>query len=119
MLTRGPQQPVRVILVLQEGGPVDKCLGRVPDDVADGLLRVDPEHVLKDGEEGNLLGRVLNPVVHGVEHVEGTREVDVVGPVRLRLVALPLLLEHVQLDGEVRVGAGGLELADNLQQLQA
>ena len=36
------EEPVTVRLVLHEGGAVDQRLRRVPDNVADRLLRVDP-----------------------------------------------------------------------------
>ena len=93
-------------------------LRRVPDDVADRLLGVDAEEVLEDGEEGDLLRCVLHPVVHGVEDVQVRGEVDIVRPRSLGLVALSLLLEDVQLDPEVRVPAGGLDLPQYFQQLQ-
>ena len=38
-----------------------------------------PEEVLEDGEERNLLRCILDPVEHGVEHVQVTRQVNIVG----------------------------------------
>lgn len=119
MLARGAQQLRAVRLALHEGGAVHQGLRRVPDDVADRLLGVDPEQVLQDGEEGDLLRRVLHPVVHGVEDVQVAGEVDIVGPAGLRLVALLLLLEHVELHPQVGVLALRLDVAHDLQQLQA
>ena len=52
---RSGQQPRRALLVLEERGPVRQPLGRVPHDVAEGLLGVDAEEVLQDVEEGDLL----------------------------------------------------------------
>ena len=118
MLTGSPQQTVAVRLALHQGGSVHQRLRRVPDDVADRLLGVDAEEVLEDGEEGDLLRCVLHPVVHGVEDVQVRGEVDIVRPRSLGLVALSLLLEDVQLDPEVRVPAGGLDLPQYFQQLQ-
>lgn len=34
---------------------MDQSFGRVPDDVADRLFRVDPQQMLEDAQEGNLL----------------------------------------------------------------
>ena len=93
-------------------------LRRVPDDVADRLLGVDTEEVLEDGEERDLLGSVLDPVVDGVENIQVGGEIDIVRPRSLGLVTLPLLLEDVQLDPEVGVPAGGLDLPQYFQQLQ-
>ena len=90
-------------------------LCRVPYDVADRLLGVDSQEVLEDGEEGNLLWCVLDPVVDRVEHVQVRGQVDIVRPRRLGLVALPLLLEDVQLDPEVRVPAARLDLTQYFQ----
>jgi len=118
VLTGSPQQSVAVRLALHQGGSVHQRLRRVPDDVADRLLGVDAEEVLEDGEEGDLLRCVLHPVVHGVEDVQVRGEVDIVRPRSLGLVALSLLLEDVQLDPEVRVPAGGLDLPQYFQQLQ-
>lgn len=119
MLAGRAQQLRAVRLALHEGGAVHQGLRRVPDDVADRLLGVDPEQVLQDGEEGDLLGRVLHPVVDGVEDVEVAGQVDIVGPAGLRLVTLLLLLEHVELHPQVGVLALGLDVANYLQQLQA
>ena len=74
--------------------------------------------MLEDGEEGNLLRCVLDPVVDRVEHVQVRRQVDIVRPRCLGLVALPLLLEDVQLDPEVGVPAGGLDLSQYFQELK-
>jgi len=119
VLTRSPEQPVAVLLVLHEGGPMDQGLRCVPDDVGDGLLRVDPEEVLEDGEEGNFLRCILDPVEHGVEHVQVTRQVNIMGACQLRFVAVPLLLEDVQLHLEVAVLCALLQVPNDLQQFQA
>ena len=95
-----------------------QSLRRVPDDVADRLLGVDTKEVLEDGEERDLLRCVLDPVVDGVEYVQVRGEIDIVRPRSLGLVALPLLLEDVQLDPEVRVSTGRLDLPQYFQQLQ-
>lgn len=58
LVRRRPQQPGRVAGVLQQRGAVQQLLRRVPDDVADGLLRVDPQEVLQDAQEGDLLRRL-------------------------------------------------------------
>ena len=108
VLARGPQQPVAVRLGLHQRGAVDQGLGRVPDDVTHGLLRVDPQQVLEDGEEGDLLGRVLHPVVHGVEHVQVRGQVHVVRTALPSLVTLLLLVKHIQLDLQIRIFAFGL-----------
>ena len=42
--------PVAVLLVLHEGGPMDQGLRCVPDDVGDGLLRVDPKYGHVNGQ---------------------------------------------------------------------
>ena len=111
-----PQQPVAVRLVLHQGRPVHQGLRRVPDDVRHRLLRVDPEQVLEDGEEGDLLGRVLHSVVHRVEHVQVRGEIHIVWSALPSLVTLLLLLEHVELDLEVRVLGLGLNVPEDLQQ---
>ena len=118
MLTGSPQQSVAVRLALHQGGSVHQRLRRVPDDVADRLLGVDAEEVLEDGEEGDLLRCVLHPVVDGVEDIQVRGKINIVRPRSLSLVTLPLLLEDVQLDPQVRVPAGGLDLPQYLQQLQ-
>ena len=92
-----------------------QSLRRVPDDVADRLLRVDAKEVLEDGEERDLLRCVLDPVVDGVEDVQVGREVDIVRSGSLRLVTLPLLLKYIQLDPEVRVPAARLDLTQYFQ----
>ena len=114
-----PQKPVAVRLVLHQGRPVHQGLRRVPDDVRHRLLWVDPEQVLEDGEKGDLLRRVLHPVVHGVEHVEVGGEVHIVGCALARLVTLLLLIEHVELDLEVRVLGLSLYVPEDLQQFQS
>ena len=119
VLARGPQQPVAVRLGLHQRGAVDQGLGRVPDDVTHGLLRVDPQQVLEDGEEGDLLGRVLHTVVHGVEHVQVGGEIHIVRRALASLVTLLLLLEHVELNLEVRVLGLGLDVPEDLQQFQS
>ena len=106
MLTGSSQQSITVRLALHQGGAVHQGLRRVPDDVADRLLGVDTKEVLEDGEERDLLRCVLDPVVDGVEDVQVRGEINIVRPRSLGLVALPLLLEDVQLDPEVRVPAG-------------
>ena len=103
-----PQKPVAVRLVLHKGRPVYQGLRRVPDDVRHRLLGVDPEQVLEDGEEGDLLRRVLHPVVHGVEHVQVGGQVHVMGGALARLVTLLLLVKHIQLDLQIRIFAFGL-----------
>lgn len=93
-------------------------LRRVPDDVADRLLGVDTKEVLEDGEERDLLRCVLDPVVDGIENIQVGGEIHIVRPRSLGLVTLPLLLEDVQLDPEVGVPAGRLDLPQYFQQLQ-
>ena len=93
-------------------------LRRVPDDVTDRLLGVDPEEVLQDGEEGDLLGRVLDPVVDGVEHVQVRGEVHIVRSPMPSLVTLTLLVKHIALDLEVGILALALDILQNLQQLE-
>ena len=75
--------------------------------------------MLEDGEKGDLLRRVLHPVVHGVEHVEVGGEVHIVGCALARLVTLLLLIEHVELDLEVRVLGLSLYVPEDLQQFQS
>jgi len=94
---------------------VHQRLCRVPYDVADRLLGVDSQEVLEDGEEGNLLRCILDPVVDGVEDVQVRREVDIVRSGSLRLVTLPLLLKYIQLDPEVWVPAARLDLTQYFQ----
>lgn len=119
MLARRPQQPLRVLLALHQGSPVDQRLRSVPYYVTNWLLRVYPEQVLQDGQEGDLLRRVLHPHVHCGEHVQVARQVDIVRTSSLCLVTLTLLLKHIELHFEVGVLAGALEVPDDLQQLQA
>ena len=118
MLTGSPQQSITVRLALHQRCSVHQGLRRVPDDVADRLLGVDTKEVLEDGEERDLLRCVLDPVVDGVENVQVRGEINIVRPRSLGLVTLPLLLEDVQLDPEVGVPAGGLDLPQYFQQLQ-
>ena len=98
MLAGRAQQPVSVLLVLQQRGAVQQPLGRVPDQVADGLLRVDPQQVLEDAEEGDFLRRVEHLLQDGVEDVQVRVEVDAVRTFDVRLVAVFLLLEDVELN---------------------
>ena len=95
MLAGRPQQPVRVLLVLQQGGAVHQPLCSVPDQVADGLLRVDPQQVLEDAEERDFLRRVEHLLQDGVEDVQVRAEVDPVRTFDVGLVAVLLLLEDV------------------------
>ena len=105
VLTRSPQQTVTVRLGLHQRGPVDQRLRRVPDDVTHGLLGVNPQQVLEDGEEWYLLRRVLDPVVHGVEHVQVGGQVHVMGGALARLVTLLLLVKDIKLDLQIRIFA--------------
>ena len=61
---------------------------------------------------------VLNPVKDAVENIEMTGEVYIVRSVRLGVIALSLLLKHVQLDMQVRVSLGRLQFSHNLEQFQ-
>ena len=116
MLTGSSQQTVGVSLALHEGGPVHQGLRSVPYYVTHWLLRVDPEQMLQDGQEGNLLGRVLHPVVHGVKHIEVTRQVHIMRPSCLSLITFTLLLKNIQLHLQVRVLAACFQVTDYLQQ---
>ena len=57
--------------------------------------------------------------VHRVEHVEVAAEVHIMGPAHPSLVTILLLLEHVELHLQVGVRALGLDLTQDIQQLQA
>ena len=118
MLAGSSQQSVTITLALHQSGSVHQGLRRVPDDVTDRLLGVDPEEVLQDGEEGDLLGRVLDPVVDGVEHVQVRGEVHIVRSPMPSLVTLTLLVKHIALDLEVGILALALDILQNLQQLE-
>ena len=97
-----------------------QSLRRVPDDVTDGLLGVNPEQVLEDGEEGDLLGRVVNSVVDCVEHVQVGGEVNIMSEAtNTSLVTLTLLFKHIQLNLQIRVLTLGFDVLQNLQQLES
>lgn len=51
---------------------MDESLGRIPDKVGDGLLRVDSEKVLEDAEERDLLRTVRDLAEDRVENLERT-----------------------------------------------
>ena len=114
-LARRPQQSVTVRLVLHQCGAVHQGLRRVPDDVGHRLLWVNPEQMLEDGKEWDLLGRVLHPVVHGVEHVKVRGEVHIMMRSLPGLVALLLLIKYVKLDFKVWVLASGLNVTEYLK----
>ena len=85
LVLRGrPEELVRIVLALEERCAVDEPLGRVPDEVGDGLLGVDAEEVLEDVEEGDLLGGVHQLLVDGVEDVQVGGEVNVVWALALK-----------------------------------
>ena len=92
------QEPVRVLVVFQQGGAVHQTLGGVPDQIADRFLGIDPEQVLEDAEEGDFLRRVEDLLEDGVEDVQVRVEVDPVRTFDVSLVALFLLVENVELD---------------------
>jgi len=119
VLARGSKQTFGVGFRLHQCGSVHQSLRGVPYYITHRLLWVDPEQVLENGKERDFLRSVLHPVVDGVKDVKVGREVNVVGPVRLALVALLLLLEDVELDAQVRIFALGLDVSHDLKQLQA
>lgn len=64
-----------------------QCLGRVPNEVRDGLLGVDAQQVLQNAQEGNLLRRLQHLLQDGVEDVQVGVEVDAVrARLHLRLI---------------------------------
>ena len=82
-------------------------LGGVPDDVADGVFGVDAEKVLEDAKEGDFLRRLGDLLEDGVEDVKRGVEVDAVGALEaLGVIAFALLVEDVELDGELGLGLG-------------
>ena len=117
-LAGSSQQTVTITLALHQSGSVHQRLRCVPDNVTDWLLGVDPEEVLQDGEEGDLLGSVLHPVEHGVEHVQVRREVHIMRSPVTSLVTLTLLIKHIALNFQIGVLAFALDILENLQQLQ-
>ena len=58
MVTRSLEQLVGVLLGVEQRGSVHQSLGRAPHGVRDGLLRVDPQQVLKNRQKRDLLRRV-------------------------------------------------------------
>ena len=69
---------------------MDEPLGRVPDEVGDGLLGVDAQEVLEDVEEGDLLRGVQQLLVDRVEDVEVRGQVHVVRSFALFKIRLKL-----------------------------
>ena len=90
MLRGRPEELVRVVLALEERCAVDEPLGRVPDEVGDGLLGVDAQEVLEDVEEGDLLRGVQQLLVDRVEDVEVRGQVHVVRSFALFKIRLKL-----------------------------
>jgi hypothetical protein len=82
---------------------VDQPLGSVPDQITHSLLGVDPQQMLEDAQEGDLLGRVEDVLEDGVEHVEVRVEVDPVRSLKVGLVRLLLLVKHIELYLEVTI----------------
>jgi len=119
VLAGSSQQPLGVRLGLHQGGAVHQRLRCVPYYVTHRLLWVYPEQVLENGEEGDFLRRILHPVVDGVKDVEVRRQVNVVGTVRLTLVALLLLLKDVKLDAQIGIFAFRLDVPHDLQQFES
>ena len=72
-------------------------LGGVPNKVADGLLGVNPQQVLQDAEEGDLLGCVGHLLEDRLKNVQVGVDIDPMGTLNLGLVAFSLLIEHVKL----------------------
>ena len=58
---------------------MDQGLGRVPDDVRDGLFGVDPQQMLQYRQERNLLRRVDHLAQDGVENVQVRTQVNSIG----------------------------------------
>ena len=101
MLAGRAQQPVRVLVVLEQGRTVHQTLGRVPDQVADRLLGIDPEQVLEDAEERDFLWGVEDLFEDRVEDVQVGVQVDPVWAFDVSFVALFLLLENVELNFKI------------------
>lgn len=118
MLARGPQQPLGVLLALHQGRAVHQRLRGVPYYITHWLFRIDPEQMLQDRQEGDLLRCVLHPHVHRGEHVQVARQVHVMRTCCLCLITFTLLLEHIKLDLEVWIFTATLQVSDYLQQLQ-
>ena len=122
MLAGRPEQPLRVLLRLDQCCPGDEPLCRVPDHVRDGVLRVDLDQVLEDVEEGDLLRGVHHLPVDAVEQVQVRSQVHPVRPFRVGLVTLLLLVENVQLNLEVLIDlpiARGPDVLENLDDLES
>lgn len=103
----GPQETSRIVAVLQEGSSVDQSLGGVPNYVADGVFGVDAQQVLQDAEKRDLLGGLSHLLQYRVEDVQRRVQVHAVGALQaLGVVAVALLVEHVQLDGQLRLRLG-------------
>ena len=122
VLTGRPEEAVGVVLVLQESGAVNQSFGGVPDQVTDGFFGIDAQQVLENVQERNFLRSIGHLLENAVKHVQVGVKINAVRAIDLCLVALALLVKHIQLDLQIRVrplplGVVALTL-DNFGQFQ-
>ena len=118
MLTWSSQEAGAVVLVFQQGGPVDQPLGRVPDHVTHSIFGINPEQVLEDAQERDLLRGVDDLLQDGVEHVQVGAEVNPVGPFNVGLVGLLLLVKDINLNDKIAVGLLAPQDVENVEDFQ-
>lgn len=99
---------------------MNERFGRVPNHVGYGLLRIDAQEMLQNGQERNLLRRVNHLAQDGVKNIQMRTQIHPIRTLQLRFVTLPLFVEDVDLDGQIRVGdCLILQLVEGGQQLHA
>lgn len=117
---RTAQDASRLFLGFEQRGSVHESFGRVPHEIGDGFLGVDPEKMLQDAQEGYLLRRFSHLAQDGVEDVQVRVDVDALGPLHLRFVRFSLFVKDVNLDGQVSVATRvASQIIESGQQLEA